>query len=109
MRLDLPIPVKYAFECAGSPKALELAYQWARWVTMRDQDSAAADWNRIQSAVERASRALDAHKTIRGNHTAAKKAIDDAVRWTDHLVNEVRAAIDVLGQAVDDATEAQAA
>jgi hypothetical protein len=50
--------------------------------------------------------ALDVHKTI---HTAAKKSIDDAVKWTDHLVTEIRAAIDLLGQAVDDAQEAQAA
>jgi hypothetical protein len=53
--------------------------------------------------------ALDVHKTIKGNHTPDRKSIDDAARWTDHLVNEVRAAIDVLGQAVDDAQEAQAA
>lgn len=93
----------------GDTMALELAYQWARWVACRELDSAGADWTRIQKAVEQASRALDVHKTIKGNHTAAKKSIDDAVRWTDHLVNEVRAAIDVLGQAVEDAQEAQAA
>jgi hypothetical protein len=93
----------------GDTLALELAYQWARWVACRELDSAGADWTRIQKAVEQASRALDVHKTIKGNHTAAKKSIDDAARWTDHLVNEVRAAIDVLGQAVEDAQEAKAA
>jgi hypothetical protein len=90
----------------GDTMALELAYQWARWVACRELDSVGADWARIQKAVERATRALDAHKTIKGNHTAAKKSIDDAAKWTDHLVDEVRAAIDVLGQAVE---EAQAA
>jgi hypothetical protein len=69
----------------------------------------AADWTRIQRAVERATRALDVHKTIKGNHTAAKKSIDEAVKWTDHLVTEIRAAIDILGQAVDDAQEPRAA
>jgi MoxR-like ATPase len=93
----------------GDTMALELAYHWARWVTCRELDSTGADWTRIQKAVEQASRALDVHKTIKGNHTAAKKSIDEAARWIDHLVNEVRTAIDILGQAVDDAQEAQAA
>ncbi|MGH8992748.1 MAG: hypothetical protein ACRDZ7_14670 [Acidimicrobiia bacterium] len=93
----------------GDSMALELAYQWARWVTCRELDPAGADWARIQKAIDQASRALEVHKTIKGNHTAAKKSIDDAIRWTDHLVSEVRAAIDVLGEAVDDVTEAQAA
>lgn len=93
----------------GDTMALELAYQWARWVTCRELDSTGADWTRIQKAVEQATRALDVHKTIKGNHTAAKKSIDDAAKWTDHLVTEIRAAIDILGQAVDDAQEAQAA
>jgi hypothetical protein len=93
----------------GDTMALELAYQWARWVTTRELDSAGADWTRIQKAVDQATRALDTHKTIRSNHTAAKKSIDDAAKWTDHLVTEIRAAIDILGQAVEDAQEAQAA
>ena len=93
----------------GDTMALEVAYQWARWVTCRELDSTGADWTRIQKAVEQATRALDVHKTIKGNHTAAKKSIDDAAKWTDHLVTEIRAGIDVLGQAVDDAQEAQAA
>jgi hypothetical protein len=93
----------------GDSMALELAYQWARWVTCRELDSTGADWTRIQRAVEQATRALDVHKTIKGNHTAAKKSIDEAAKWIDHLVIEVRGAIEVLGQAVDDAQEAQAA
>lgn len=70
---------------------------------------AGADWTRIQKAVDQAARALDTHKTIRSNHTAAKKSIVDAAKWTDDLVTEIRAAIDILGQAVDDDHEAQAA
>jgi hypothetical protein len=93
----------------GDTVALELAYQWARWVACRDLDPAGADWARIQKAVDQASRALEVHKTIKGNHTAAKKSIEDAIRWTEHLVSEVRAAIEVLGEAVDDAGDARAA
>ena len=93
----------------GDTMALELAYQWARWVACRDLDPAGADWARIQKAVDQASRALEVHKTIKGNHTAAKKSIDDAIRWTEHLVSEVRAAIEVLGEAVDDVGDARAA
>jgi hypothetical protein len=93
----------------GDTMALELAYQWARWVACRELDSTGADWTRIQRAVDQATRALEVHKTIKGNHTAAKKSIDDAIRWTDQLVSEVRAAIDVLGEAVEEAQEAQAA
>lgn len=93
----------------GDTMALELAYQWARWVACRDLDSTGADWARIQRAVDQATRALELHKTIKGNHTAAKKSIDDAIRWTGQLVSEVRAAIDVLGEAVEEAQEPQAA
>ncbi|HLF41403.1 MAG TPA: hypothetical protein VI854_08015 [Acidimicrobiia bacterium] len=93
----------------GDTTALELAYQWARWVACRELDSAGADWGRIQKAVAQAAGALDAHQTIKRNHSTARKAIEEAVRWTDHLVSEVRAAIDLLGQAVDEAQEAQAA
>jgi hypothetical protein len=53
--------------CAdGDTVALELAYHWARWVTCRELDSTGADWTRIQQAVEQATRALDVHKTIKG-------------------------------------------
>jgi hypothetical protein len=93
----------------GDTMALELAYQWARWVACRDLDATGADWARIQRAVDQATRALELHKTIKGNHTAAKKSIDDAIRWTGQLVSEVRAAIDVLGEAVEEAQEPQAA
>ncbi len=93
----------------GDSMALELAYQWARWVACRDLDPAGADWARIQKAVNQATRALEAHKTIKGNHTAAKKSIDEAIRWTEHLVSEVRSAIEVLGEAVEEVREAKAA
>ena len=94
----------------GDTMALELAYQWARWVTCRELDSTVADWTRIQKAVEQATRALDVHKTFKGTQTAVKKSSSTTPpKWTDHLVTEIRAAIDVLGQAVDDAQEAQAA
>jgi hypothetical protein len=93
----------------GDTVALELAYQWARWVACRELGSAGADWARIQKAVDQATRALEVHKTIKSNHSAARKSIEDAARWTEHLVAEVRTAIDVLGQAVEEAQEAQAA
>ena len=93
----------------GDTMALELAYQWARWVTTRELDSAGADWTRIQKAVDQATRALDAHKTIRGNHTAAKKSIDEAAKWTRPPHHRDPLRIHVLGQAVDDAQQAQAA
>jgi len=92
----------------GDTTALELAYQWARWVASREVDSAGADWSRIQKAVDQAAHALETHRTIKANHTAAKKAIEDAARWTDHLVSEVRGAIDLLGQAADEAHQAAA-
>ena len=40
----------------GDTIARELAYQWARWVASRELDSTDADWTRIPTAVEQATR-----------------------------------------------------
>jgi hypothetical protein len=93
----------------GDTMALKLASQWARWVTCRELDSTGADWTRIQKAVEQATRALDVHKTIKGNHTAAKKSIDEAAKRLTTSSPKSAPPSTSSAKALDDAQEAEAA
>jgi hypothetical protein len=80
------------------PHALRLAYLWARWVATRDASTASddVDVDRLLVVVESACRGLKTASAVRGSHTQAKKAIDQAGRQLDALLADVQAALDEL-------------
>lgn len=80
------------------PHALRLAHLWARWMVTRDASTAGdeVDIDRLLSVIESASRGLRTASSIRGSHTQAKKAIDQAGRQLDTLVADTQAALDEL-------------
>jgi hypothetical protein len=84
------------------PHALRLAYLWARWVATRDASTAPAevDADRLLAVIESASRGLKTASAVRGSHTQAKKAIDQAGRQLDTLLADVQAALDELQSAL---------
>lgn len=88
------------------PHALRLAYLWARWVATRDASNAGdeVDVDRLLALIESASRGLRTASSIRGSHTQAKKAIDQAGRQLDALLTDIQAALDELQLVVSEAT-----
>lgn len=80
------------------PHALRLAYLWARWVATRDASNATedVDVDRLLAVIESACRGLKTASAVRGSHTQAKKAIDQAGRQLDALLADVQAALDEL-------------
>lgn len=88
------------------PSALRLAYLWARWVVTRDASGATdeVDVDRLLTVIEGATRSLRTASTVRGSHTQAKKAIDQAGRQLDALLTDVQAALDELESALVDAS-----
>jgi hypothetical protein len=80
------------------PHALRLAYLWARWVATRDASSPGddVDVDRLLALIESACRGLKTASTVRGSHTQAKKAIDQAGRQLDLLLVDVQAALDEI-------------
>lgn len=88
------------------PHALRLAYLWARWVATRDASNAGdeVDADRLLALIESASRGLRTASSIRGSHTQAKKAIDQAGRQLDALLTDIQAALDELQLVVSEAT-----
>lgn len=86
------------------PGVLELAYQWARWMTRRSvvaDDEEALDLAAIEAAITRAAQALGKAQSIRGCHSTVKKQVDEAGTHLDALVYEVAQALrdlrDLLG------------
>jgi len=77
---------------------LRLACLWARWVACRDlvEDGETVDTARISALLDDALRSLRTASSIRGSHTRAKKAVDEAGRHLDSLVAEVGASLDEL-------------
>lgn len=88
------------------PHALRLAYLWARWVATRDASTASdeVDVDRLLALIESASRGLRTASSIRGSHTQAKKAIDQAGRQLEGLLTDIQAALDELQLVVSEAT-----
>ena len=84
------------------PHALRLACLWARWVATRDAtgESDAVDTARVLALIDGARCALKTAATIRGSHTKAKKAIDEAGRQVSEMVGDLCEALDKLERAV---------
>lgn len=84
------------------PHALRLAYLWARWVATRDASTATdeVEVDRLLAVIESACRGLKTASAVRGSHTQAKKAIDQAGRQLDALLADVQAALDELESAL---------
>jgi hypothetical protein len=80
------------------PHALRLAYLWARWVATRDASAACdgVDVDHLLAVIEGATRSLKTASAVRGSHTQAKKAIDQAGRQLDALLTDVQSALDEL-------------
>ena len=83
----------------GDDSALRLAYMWARWVARRKVNAAAGeeaalDVEAVQALVDEASTAVKRISTIKRNHSAALKSINQAAQETDKLAQEVRDALD---------------
>jgi hypothetical protein len=85
------------------PHALRLGYLWARWVATRDASTACdgVDVDRLLVVIDSASRSLKTASAVRGSHTQAKKAIDQAGRQLDSLLADVQSALDELEALVD--------
>ena len=92
------------------PHALRLACLWARWVATRDASNAAdeVDVDRLLAVIEGACRGLRTASSVRGSHTQAKKAIDQAGRQLDALLADIQAALDELQLVVSEATNCPA-
>jgi hypothetical protein len=80
------------------PHALRLACLWARWLATRAPSEAhdELDTGRVAAIVDGARRGLRAASSVRGSHTQAKKAIDQAGRQLDALLADVESALDEL-------------
>jgi hypothetical protein len=84
------------------PHALRLAYLWARWIATRDASAVCegVDVDRMLAVIESAGRSLKTASAVRGSHTQAKKAIDQAGRQLDSLLADVQSALDELESAL---------
>ena len=80
------------------PHALRLACLWARWTACREraEETDAIDVARIAGLIDQARRTLRTATTIRGSHTKAKKAIDDAGRQLGEMTSEIEEALELL-------------
>lgn len=84
------------------PRALHLAYAWARWVARRSAAAAdsAVDLVRVEAALGTARRALARHQAIKACHSVARKKIDEGTSHVADLVTEVDEALSELWGAV---------
>jgi hypothetical protein len=84
------------------PHALRLACLWARWLACREaaDDPNTVDSARVAALVDEARRSLRTASAIRGSHTRAKKAVDEAGRHLDALVAEIEPTLDELAACV---------
>ena len=93
----------------GDPSTLRLAYMWARWVVRRTVAGASVDdgidLERAGRLIDDACRAVERTVTIRGSHTKARKAIDQAGEQVDLLSAEVSHALRLLSAELDSAEE----
>lgn len=89
------------------PAVLRLAYMWARWVVRRKLATTSQgddlDVERVQRLIDDAARAVERSKAIRGAHTKARNAIDQAAQQVDDLEHEVTQALRALTAEVDSA------
>lgn len=87
---------------ALDPHALRLACLWARWIVSRRDAEVhdAFDAGRVRTLIESTHLALKTATTIKGSHTKAKKAIDDAGRQLVELVDDLNSFLDELEEQV---------
>ena len=81
--------------------ALHLAYMWARWVTRRTvcgEAGADFDVERAGRLIDDARRAIERATTIRGSHTKARSAIEQAGLQLDELADAVSRALRELAE-----------
>lgn len=80
--------------------ALRLACLWARWTACREAADTTdeLDLARINGLIDQARRTLKTAVTIRGSHTKAKKAIDDAGRQLGEMTSELEASLAEIEQ-----------
>ncbi len=91
--------------------ALRLACLWARW-TARREDAEACDTideARVQSLIDAARLTLKTATAIKGDHTKARTAIDQASGHLVALVNDLKATLDQLEQEIGAADKGGAA
>jgi hypothetical protein len=79
-------------------RALQLAYQWARWVTRRSLAAVddALDVAEVEAAIARARQALTKHQSIKACHSSIRNKADEAGRHVAALVDEVDQAMSTL-------------
>jgi hypothetical protein len=82
--------------------ALQLAYAWARWICRRDLTGGdkSLDAGRIEAALTCARQALQRQQAARSCFTAAAKKISEGSGHVDNLVDEVRASLAELWDAL---------
>lgn len=78
--------------------ALRLACLWARWTAAREVAGLpyAFDLDHVRGLLDAARRSLKTVTSVKGDHTKAKKAIDDASRHIAELQNELTSTLDLL-------------
>jgi hypothetical protein len=84
------------------PHALRLACLWARWLVSREATDGpeTIDAPRVAALIDEARRSLRTASAIRGSHTRARKAVDEAGRQLDTLVGEIDPTLDELATCV---------
>ncbi len=80
------------------PCALRLACLWARWTARRGdaEGSDTIDPARVQSLIEAARLSLRTATAIKGDHTKARTAIDQASSHLVGLVDDLKGTLDQL-------------
>jgi hypothetical protein len=81
----------YDKECPD-PRALQLAYEWARWVARRSlalDAEASVDVADVEASVTRTRQALDKHQAVKACHSAIRKKAEEAGAHVAGLVDEV--------------------
>ncbi len=87
------------FDPEEGAQALQLAYMWARTKVRQELAPNAdvdLDMARVSALIDEARQGLALVRTIKGNHTKAKKEIDKAIGGLDDLVDKVQEALDKL-------------
>ena len=91
------------------PRALQLAYEWARWLCRRTNHTKepTLDIEAVTAALERAQQALKRHQSIKACRSTIKNKADEAHRHVADLVTDVNQAISellaIMSEAEDDA------
>jgi len=78
--------------------ALRLACLWARWTARREDadGSETIDTDRVQALINAARLSLKTTTAIKGDHTKARTAIDQASGHLVGLVNDLNGTLDAL-------------